>query len=327
MIPGLGLAHPWLLLLLPLALAPLAVRSSDRIAHPGTSVRDRLSSLIEIGLRGAASLAIAALVVGLAGPFRDGHTVLQTTTGAQVVIVLDRSRSMEDSFAGGAAGAGETSKAKAASALLLDFVAARPDNIYGVVEFSTSPIFALPLTPHTDAVRAALRAAADDGLALTAVSGALGMAANMFDGQPRGGSRVVLLVSDGAAAIPPQADAAIRAWFNRNGLRLIWIYMRTAGHPGLAAAAGVAGSSGQRSPEQVLHEYFQSLGVPYRAYQADNPAAMRQAITDLNHLEGDPVRLPVTVARQPLDQVCYLAALGLIGVLLGARATAVRSWA
>lgn len=326
-LPPLGFAHPWVLLALPLALLAFTAPGVARIAHPSPALlgEDTAGLWLERGLRAAGALAIAAIVLGLAAPYRGEVTATRNVHGAQVVIVLDRSRSMNDSFAGQAAGDGDSSKAQAASELLLDFVAARPDNLYGLVEFSTSPIFALPLTPHLEAVRAALAAAGAEGLALTAVGGALGMAAGYFPPTAGTGARVVLLVSDGAAAVGPRAADTIRHWFVARGLKLYWIYMRTEGHPPLVAVPG-ADEDGQLPPEQELHQFFQGLGVPYKAYEAGNPAAMRQAVADIGNLAQSQHSIEVGLPRQPLAPWCYAAALALIGLLLAARVASVTRW-
>ncbi len=324
----LGLTRPWVLLALPLALLPLLAPGVAALNHPGIHglPPDPWSRLIETGLRLAGCLAIAAILVGLADPYRDDRQTIVTSQGAQVAIVLDRSRSMNDTFAGRSAeGSSEVGKARAASELLLDFVNRRPDNLYGLIEFSTSPIFALPLTTRLTAIRAGLEAAAEDGLALTSVGGALGMAANLFEEQAAQGSRVVLLVSDGAAAIPPDAAGTIRQWFRQRDLRLYWVYMRTAGHPALAMDGEPGGEAS--SPEQKLHDYFRGLGVPYRAYQADNPEAMRRAIADIDQLERETLRTPVSLPRQALAPFSYIAALAMVGLLLAARAATLRRWA
>ncbi|MGH8729588.1 MAG: VWA domain-containing protein, partial [Burkholderiales bacterium] len=63
-------AHPWLLLLLPLALLPLWRSAQPAIRYSSLSLipKDRLSSFIGAGVRALAALAIAAIVVGLAHP-------------------------------------------------------------------------------------------------------------------------------------------------------------------------------------------------------------------------------------------------------------------
>lgn len=321
-------AYPWVLILLPLALAPFFARGAKRIAYPWLALvpDDRLSRFAGFALRLAGALIIVLLLLGLAGLYRGGRVVEQTVEGAQVVIVLDRSRSMNDTFAGESPATGEESKARAASRLLLDFVNERPENVYGMVEFSTSPIYVMPLTIHIEAVRAAIRAAGAEGLALTAMSGALGMSAGFFAETADQGSRVILLVSDGAAKLDPRAADLLRQWFNQHDLRLYWIYMRTEGSPGIRVEGPQELAPVGGYPEQALHAYFKSLGVPYRAYEADNPAAMRRAVADIDDLERLPLQTRVTLPRQTLSNACFKAAFVLLLALIAARSFELRQW-
>ena len=100
-----GLAHPLALLLLPLALLPLARPSGRSLPYSSLALLppDRASSVIDTALRAAAALAVAAIVVGLAGPYRPEYEVERVGQGAEIVLLLDRSRSMDQSF-GRAAG-------------------------------------------------------------------------------------------------------------------------------------------------------------------------------------------------------------------------------
>src|SRR5262245_19418533 len=93
---------PWLLLLLPLALLPLWAVPGAALANAwiDTLPRDGASSALSWLLRAAAVLALAALVVGIAGPYRPEVPVERIGRGAEIVLVLDRSRSMDQGFAG-----------------------------------------------------------------------------------------------------------------------------------------------------------------------------------------------------------------------------------
>lgn len=322
-----GFTHPWLLLLLPLALAPLAVRSVDRVAHPGLVLRDAASTCVEAGIRCLGAIAIAALILGLAGAHLEAHTVMRKINGAQVVIVLDHSRSMNYPFAGEVAGYGQVSKRQAASQLLLDFVKHSSHAIFGTVLFSTAPMFAMPLTSSDAAVRAALKAAGEKGLTMTGIASALGMATEMFHGSGnKKGARVVLLVSDGAAILSDEEVRAVRTWFEGSGLRLAWIYIRQKEQAPLASANQEEKVLAEKQPQQLLHEFFLSLDMPYHAYPAEDPKAMRQAIEQVDALLTSSVPIPVTVKRQPLAHVLYLTALAALALLLLTRAAAVWRW-
>src|SRR5947207_2287133 len=103
----LGFDHPALLWLLPLALLPLRGRAEAALANGWLALapRDRASAVIGWALRTAAALAVAALVLVLVGPYRPEYTQQRIGRGAEIVIVLDRSRSMDQGFAPGSTAA------------------------------------------------------------------------------------------------------------------------------------------------------------------------------------------------------------------------------
>src|SRR5690606_3890028 len=142
------------------------------------------------------ALALVMLVVALAGPYWGERQVEKTGRGAHVMIVLDRSASMNDDFAGKDAQDG-ASKMAVARDVLQSFVGGSREDLLGMVTFSTSPIMVSPLGGDRDAVLAALQATSAGGMGFTAVARGLGMALDYFEGEPLTGSRAILLVSDG----------------------------------------------------------------------------------------------------------------------------------
>jgi mxaC protein len=311
---NLGFAQPGWLWLMPLAALPLwrslfaPAGYSWNALLPG----DGLSRLFDYGVRLAGVLAFAGLILGLSGVYRREFTVERVGQGAHIVLLLDRSRSMDDSFAGRAPAGGEEAKSAAAVRLLGRFIDGRPHDRIGVAAFSTSPLFVLPLTDNRKAVAAAVRAAALPGLAQTHVAKGLALALSYFAGTEAAGSRSVLLVSDGAAVIDPGSEALLRREFAARGARLYWIFLRTAGSPGLFETPDPADDTPQARPERHLHLFFQSLGIPYRAYEAETPAAMQHAMADIGRLENLPMRYTETYPRRELRGACFaLAALAL----------------
>ena len=119
---ALHVTHPWILLLLPLALAPLIVPVLAGSFYPSLAAvpSDRLSAVLDAGLRLAGLVAIAGTVLGLAGPFTGGGIVERLGTGANILLLADRSGSMNDTFGGKVPSGGEESKAAAAKRLLGD---------------------------------------------------------------------------------------------------------------------------------------------------------------------------------------------------------------
>lgn len=321
--------HAWVLLLLALAALPLLFSGAKPAIYPSLDVMppDGLATALGFALRLVGVLAIAALVFALSGPTRGEQRIVRTTEGAQMVIVLDRSRSMNETFAGRApTGRDQESKARAASRLLLDSVRKRPNNVYGMAEFTTSPIYVLPLTAKERATHAAIKAAGSDGLGLTNIATPLLMAAGFFEGRAYQGARVILLVSDGAAVIDAQIGDVLRDAFQEQNVRLYWIYIPEEGSPGLFAQVPYDELPVGGVPEQRLHRYFQSLGVPYTAYEAQNPAALQRAVADMDQLERWPLRTAELLPSKDVSRYAYALSLLMIAVLIAAKLFEVKIW-
>ncbi|MFX6622253.1 VWA domain-containing protein, partial [Acinetobacter baumannii] len=82
-------------------------------------------------------------------------------------LLLDRSSSMDDSFAGRPPDGDEDTKSATARRLLVQLLARRPHDRVGIVAFSTAPMPVLPITDQRAAVLAAINAIDRPGLAYT----------------------------------------------------------------------------------------------------------------------------------------------------------------
>jgi mxaC protein len=319
---NLAVNTPWALTGLVLALLPLFNNGMRTSPAPWTALisGDTLSVFIVCCLRLCAVAAIAGLVLGMAGLHRTEQSRERIGHGAHIVLLLDRSSSMDNTFAGRAPNGSDESKATAARRLLTDFVKQRQTDLIGVAEYSTSPLFVMPLTENKNAVQAAIAATATPALGFTHVSKGLGMAISFFDQQPVTGSRIVLLVSDGAAAIDHDSELKLREWFRKQQVRLYWIFLRTAGSPGIFdQPEDSRDDNAQAMPELYLHKFFLGLGSPYQAYEAESPDALKQAIADINQLENLPMHYVERIPKQDLSAACYSVAAFLLLVLLGVK--------
>lgn len=319
---NLAVNTPWALTGLVLALLPLFNSGMRTSPAPWTALipGDTLSAFVVCCLRLCAVAAIAGLVLGIAGLHRTEQRIERIGHGAHIVLLLDRSSSMDNTFAGRAPNGSDESKATAARRLLTDFVKQRQNDLIGVAEYSTSPLFVMPLTENKNAVQAAIAATATPALGFTHVSKGLGMAISFFEQQPVTGSRIVLLVSDGAAAIDHDSELKLREWFKQQQVRLYWIFLRTAGSPGIFdQPEDSRDDNAQAMPELYLHKFFLGLGSPYQAYEAESPDALKQAIADINQLENLPMHYFERIPKQDLSAVCYSVAAFLLLVLLGVK--------
>lgn len=334
---NMAFEHPAALALLLLAVLPWLRRRPG--VHPYSSLsalpRDRLSAVLSWLLRAAASVAFAALALGLAGANRPAQSVEKIGQGAEIVLLLDRSRSMDQPFHKKQSGeytpafagpVGEP-KGKVARSLLSELASRRPQDRFAMVMFSAFPLKSLDFTQKPDAIQAAIRAGdVGKGLSDTDVGRGLLAALSLFDDRPYTGSRVILLVSDGGANLDPETQELVTEGMRRNRVGLYWIYIRSANSPGLMPGADVSPEAAETVPEHFLHEFFRRMNVPYRAYEAEDPEALSRAIADVNRLENFPIRYREPLPRQDLSQAFYLGALALAALLAAAAALEVRRW-
>jgi mxaC protein len=292
-------------------------------------------------------LALAAAVVGLAGPYRPEFDVERVGRGAEIVLALDRSRSMDQSF--GAIGGGTTARVNSPESLdyysrlrggnagqtkglvarkvLSEFAAKRPDDRFGMIVFSTLPLRLLEFTQKSEVVQAAISAGnIGRGLSETNIGLALESALGYFTDRPYTGSRIIMLVSDGGDRIDPAARDRIAKAVRKARVAIYWIYIRSALSPGLLPDQADPPANADTVPEYFLHRYFLSLGTPYRAYEAGTPQALQQAVDDVNRLENLPITYQDTVPRRDLSNWGYAVALGAVLLLLTANFLELRRW-
>ena len=328
-------SEPLLLLLLPLAVLPLLRPAAASARYPWLELvpTDRLSKALDWLLRAAATIAIAATAVGLSGPYLPGTTVERVGRGAEIVVLLDRSLSMDEPLGSASqarfyafAQMAPQSKQSVARRFLSQFVARRGSDLMGLIIFSTFPIPVLPFTARQPLIQAAIRAGASyHGLADTDIGAALLAAARMFANQPYTGSRVALLVSDGGAVLDTATRVKIRTAFADERIALDWIYLRSYTSPGLTPADSTNGGT-EGNPELALHRFFRTLLTPYHLYQAENPQALREAIADVGRAQTLPIRYGERLPR--LSLAPWMFGIGLIATALLALASLleVRRW-
>ena len=87
MIPTLDFSSAWLLILLPFAVLPMLRRRADTLGFSSVAwlPSDPAGRWATWLARACGMLAIAAIVIGLAGPGRSQQQVLRTGSGAQIL--------------------------------------------------------------------------------------------------------------------------------------------------------------------------------------------------------------------------------------------------
>jgi len=345
----LAFIAPGWLWLLPLAALPwlergVAVLTPLRFSHLALWPQDAASRTLARLLRVAASVAIAATVLALAEPYRPEYAVERQGRGAEIVLVLDRSRSMDQSQLEGAGpmtGYNPTygvtarhseeerlSKAQIARRELAAFAARRHEDRFAMLLFSTRPLKVLDFTQKPAAIQAAIEAGAvGRGIANTDIAQALLAGLALFEHRGYTGSRVLMLVSDGGDHIVPEVRARLAQLLQQYRVSLVWIYLRSPLSSGLEADPGSAPDAADTVPEIFLHRYFKSLPTPYRAYEAGTPKALQRAIADIDRLENLPITYTDAVPRRDLAPWCLGLALAAVGGLMWASFKEVRAWA
>jgi mxaC protein len=323
----LALTTPAAVWLTPLALLPLVCRLQPSQAYPSLEAvaPDAISLIAEWVMKGAGALAILSLTLGIGGLHSPPRSIERVGTGAHAVLVIDRSGSMDDTFGGGQAAGQDVSKSSAASKFLKEFVSSRDHDQFGVVAFSMAPIHVLPITGQREAVLAAIGAIDHPGLTETDIARGLAMALSMHEADPSPASRAIILVSDGAGVIDRRVQEKLKAAFAKRPLSLYWVFLRTAKGPGIFDAP----AQGERDvpqvfPERHLHLFFQSLGIPYRAFEAGGPEAVRDAITEIGTLESKPVVFAERLPGRDLSGAAYAVAIVALTLLVAARLVEVR---
>jgi mxaC protein len=341
----LPFAWPWMLLALPACLLLGWRRAQVSLAHSSLALlpADRWSAWFDGSLRVLAVAAGIATVLGMAGLHRPAYDVERVGQGAEIAMLVDRSLSMDqpfitaDSMKLPKGGDMDTfirsihkerpSKQQTARRMLAEFAAQRRNDRFAMTVFSTLPIPVLDFTGKQAAVQAAIRAGEiGRGLAETDIGLGLLASIGLFRDRPYSGSRIVMLVSDGGDKLDVETRAQIAEQMRDLRITLYWLYIRSFRSPGLADAPAGDSKNAETAPEYFLHQFFKSMGTPYRVYEAESPEALKRAMADVARLESTPITYVDTIPRRDLSPWCYGTALVLVVLLLGAKMLELRSW-
>jgi mxaC protein len=309
--PEIGFSQPLWLLLLPLVALPFWRPAQTRLPYPALSwlPDDPLSRGLEKARKLLLVGFLSSLIFSLANPFLKEQKVARLGTGAHIVLTIDHSSSMNENFAGRyLGGSSKETKSAVARKLLVEFIRRRQPDLFAVVAFSTAPRQVLPLTEDKTALVAAVSATGLRGRGVTNIAPGLAMALETFRGHPLTGARVILLVSDGGARIDQDVQDRLRQDFQDLAVSLYWIYLRNPNgvsvlHP------PKRNLSETTAPEIFLHRYFQTLGVPYQVFEAENPESLAEAIATVEALENQPISYFETLPRRDLSQYGFGLAL------------------
>ena len=194
---------------------------------------------------------------------------------------------------------------------IVDFFDSRTDDMVGVITFSNSAMFILPLTNSKEAIRAAVNATAGNALFQTNIGAGLTSSAELFTSIENSGSRAVILLSDGAGRIDAKTQQRIKAWFDKYQIGLYWIVLSKPGGISIFEEDVPLHQGYQLPPQVELYEFFKTFKSPFQAYEAEDPKSLEQAIKDINLKERKPI-----VYEEKVPGEKYAPKLLLISIIL-----------
>jgi Ca-activated chloride channel family protein len=299
----LELAHPWLLLLLPL---PLLVRLLPAYRERRESVRvpffDKLVELSEERPRSGAMILARdraqkflvvlmwlCLVAAAAKPEWVGEPIEQQRSGRDLMIAVDLSGSMENrdfTLPDGSA----VDRLSAVKYVLAELAAQRNSDRLGLIVFGSA---AYLQTPFTDdhAIWRSLLEETEIGMAgpSTVFGDAIGLAIKLFR-ESSSDNQVLIILTDGndtGSIVPPVDAARVAANFD------IRIYTIAVGDPTTVGEEALDVATLQRVSEVTGGRYFQAL----------DRAELRAAYNAIAELEPE---LYETISFAPRESLHYL---------------------
>ena len=324
----MAFSHPWVLWLLPLVFLPLVFQRAHSKNYSWIEMlpADRLSDLVGIILKALAVLTLLFIVLGLSAPHTNQQQIERIGIGAQIALVLDRSASMDDPFSGLGSNSVPETKSAAAARLVTQFVQSRQNDLMGMITFSNSAMYVLPLTENKQTMVAAVRATAGNALFQTNIGSGLTAGAGLFEKVPDSGSRVVILLSDGAGRIGGDAQQKIRDWYDRMHISLYWIVLRQPGGLSIFDKNYRPNPDASLPAEVELYEFFKTMKSEFHAYEAEDPKTLQIAIEDINRKERKPIKYFEKIPGKDLSNLCFILAASMIALLLGIKYIEVKTW-
>lgn len=313
---------PYLLLLLPAALLPLWPRRQDDVAFPYTAwiPADKTGRSAELVWRSLGALTIVCLLIALAAPGIPEAREQRIGRGAELMVLLDRSASMDTIIRRNAPKPGEAvhqtqtknDVVREAMSWLLD---QRPNNRYALTLFNVVPMPVAPFTDDAELVRAAVNASGiGRGPKKTNMGLALLSAIDSFAHRDYTGSRSILLVSDGGARLDKATRAAIKTGLKKNRINLYFIYIEGGF---VKPNFDTVGTDPDSLMEEVaLHVFFRTMGVEYQVFQADDLDSMSAAIKLIDEQQNLPLIYWQRIPRVDYSRSWYVAALIFCALLL-----------
>jgi mxaC protein len=278
------------LLLLPLSILPFFVSVSDRFLISNIKIfhQDNFSKKINLITKIIMSLIIIISIFVLANPWTNSSTITQVGKGAQLVFVIDRSVSMAKPFIGDDDNKSEI-KSLATRRILKSFIENRQLDMIGIVGFSNSALYGSKITKNRDYTYAAIDAATRSSVNQTNIGSGISSGLFMFSEIETTGSQALILLSDGAGKISNRVKKRISKILSEKKINLYWIIIKEPNDVSLFS--GNTYLEGREPTVVKLDLFFQSLNTEYKAYEAENPDALSNAIKDIDTKEKNPIKI------------------------------------
>jgi len=325
---------PHVLYLLPFAFLPWLRRRRDslEITTVDWLPQDIVGKIADWVWRLLAMAAIAFVVMAMAKPGSAETRIERVGRGAELSVVMDRSSSMDATVhynkppKAGLAPRLSQSKNDVVRKALSELLRKRPDNRYALTLFNAAALRVSPFTDDVAVIQAGLDASRiGRGSNKTRMGLALLAAIEVFEGRSYSGSRAILLVSDGGAKLTEVIRKEIQQGLERNRVALYFIYIQSG--PNSPDLETVGREADKSVDEIALHLFFESLGIDYHVYQADDPESMAAAIKQIDEQQNMPLTYFQKVPRIDYTKRCLIAALLFCSLLMVMSLLRMEHWA
>ncbi|HEU5051217.1 MAG TPA: VWA domain-containing protein [Gemmatimonadales bacterium] len=258
------------------------------------------------------SIALAAFIIGAAGPRVGGDTVEMKQEGISIVIAIDISSSMlAEDFA-------PSNRLEVARRQAVGFVRGRKADRIGLIAFAGEALTQVPLTLDYAVLEQAILdlriGTLEDG---TAIGSGLATAVNRLRRSPDK-SKVVLLLTDGEnnrGLIDPRTAASTAQAY---GVRVYTIGVGTIGEAPMPTGRGVGGFRYEMMPvridEPLLREIAAETGGRY--FRATDAEALSRIFQQIDELEKTPIQGTRYARYDESTRPLILLGLGLLALEL-----------
>lgn len=294
----MGVERTWILILLPIAVALLVFwKGKSFLVFPSLEPvpENRVSRIFSFAFRTSWILLLLLLIILSAGLRFTGGERIKYGYGADIVFLLDESRSMKDPFGSqesillGARSPEGPSKFSAAKKAIAQFMEKRRSgqDRYGLTGFGQSAVQILPLTMNHELFLRSLESQ-ECVLSSTFIYNPIASGLNELM-QSGARSRVLVLVSDGGGPVDDK-KFGFSAIVRKYGIRFYWVSLGT-------------------EWLNELPEFVEKLGTLGRRMDISNGPELEKGFEEIHRLEKSIVRYKSSTPGFSAGPIVYSALL------------------